>query len=250
MELASLRRGFMNRAGILSTAIARDLDSALGKIGRQRIRKVLGIEPIVLTITHPSGTDAVQQCSDSQDRLVALHVDSEELLCRSIEVPKAVADHLDAVLPLNLGNWTPFTEADVLAVARRIDRPYAKSDAATVQVELRCALRSLIDEKIARLTTEPDSIHLGGPEFEVRSNTPKRRRLNRRLLVMGALFAAALVQVACVAVSSAVQQDDVIAKLENRRSELTRALRRNLEHFRFRRTHSLNWRCIVCIPRV
>lgn len=96
------------------------------------------------------------QPSDSgklRHRVLALRLDADEYLRRTVKVPAAVAGRLAEALQYSLHVWTPFKSDSAYAAAREV----ASAGPLNITVELRCALRVPVDEKLRRL---PVAVHL------------------------------------------------------------------------------------------
>ena len=155
-------------------------------------------------------------------RLVALRLDDAQVLRRMIHLPAAAARQLDSVLRLNIGSWTPFSADEVFAAAKVVGPAAGRG---LVSVEICCAPKKAVQRKISDLGVQPDSVYLGGNDYESKINTPKRRRLSRVRMILLALAGVAFLQSVVLVALVMAREDRAISALENRRAALTRTAR-------------------------
>ncbi|UHC17859.1 hypothetical protein LRS73_08380 [Methylobacterium currus] len=213
-----------------------DLLSFVPPSFRRSFAKLAGKKSLLIiqchqgTLIASDGTTAPHKLlARARSEFVILKIDRDHVLCRRMEVPRAVVDSLDTALSMNIGVWTPFSADDVYALAHRIESEFrGLPQTPRVSIEVRCASRTIVDRHIncvRSLEIEPDAIHLGDEKFVLIRNTKKYRlrRWNNRISII--LMIVFIIQTLVFSVLIAGSQSAEIERLTADQTHLRQSLR-------------------------
>jgi hypothetical protein len=157
-------------------------------------------------------------------KLVGLRLPREEVLCRTVEIPRAAVPDLGTTAAHALSTWTPFAWDDVYAIAL----PFGSVRGSVQPVELRCILKSIAQHHVAHLEQRRipvDALELGDDRFGVPLPSIKRRSLARSRYINLTLAAAACLQVSVLLAIWWSRQVDELGQLQGTLQTLAREAR-------------------------